>query len=198
MCNHSLGASKWKDFKDIISRQPRRDSSYNLRSRHQGGIRSISSSDPRPSRRLPVRQSSVKTTFFSDPCCIFFCCFDWFDANFKKSLNGSTNSLFSSTKESHNYNQTNIGSEKIGSKFQKLMSGVTEAGILESGITESGVTESGVIECGIIESGIIESGIIESGIIESGVMESGILESGVIESGFTEFGVTRESKQRSR
>ena len=169
MCNHSLGASKWKDFKDIILRQPRRDSSYNLRSRNQDGIRSISSSDPRPSRRLPVRQSSVKTTFFSDPCCIFFCCFDWFDANFKKTLNGSTNSLFSSTKESQNYDQTNNGSEKIGSKFQKervLMSGVTEAGILESGITESGVKESGITESGITESGIIESGAEESGIIE--------------------------------
>ena len=160
-----------------------------MRSRNQDGIRSISSSDPRPSRRLPVRQSSVKTTFFSDPCCIFFCCFDWFDANFKKTLNGSTNSLFSSTEESHNYDQTNDGSENIGSTFQKervLMSGVTEAGILESGITESGVTESGVTE-----SGIIESGIIESGVIESGVEESGIIECGVIECGVT---VTRESK----
>ena len=196
MCNHSLGASKWKDFKDIISRQPRRDSSsYNLRSRNQDGIRSISSSDPRPSRRLPVRQSSVKTTFFSDPCCIFFRCFDWFDAKFKKTLNGSTNSLFSSTKESHNYyDQTNDGSEKIGSKFQKervLMSGVTKARILESGITESGVTESGIIESGVEESGIIESGVIESGVTESGVAEPA-------ESGVTEFGVTCESKQRSR
>ena len=172
MCNHSLGASKWKDFKDIILRQPRRNSSYNLRSRNQDGIRSISSSDPRPSRRLPVRQSSVKTTFFSDPCCIFFCWFDWFDAKCKKTLNGSTNSLFSSTEESHNCIQTNNGSEKI----QKLMSGVTEAGILESGI--------------------IDSGIIESGIIEVGVKESGILESGIIESGVTEFGVTCERKQR--
>ena len=172
MCNHSLGASKWKDFKDIISRQPKRDSSYNLRSRNQDGIRSISSSDPRPSRRLPVRQSSVKTTFFSDPCCIFFGCFDWFDAKFKKTLNESTNSLLSSTKESHDYDQTNNGSEKIGSKFQSLMSGVTEAGILESGIVESGITRSGVTESGIIESGIIESGVIESGVIESGVAEA--------------------------
>ena len=176
MFNHSLGASKWKDFKDTILNQPKRDSNYNLRSRNQDGIRSISSSDPRPSRRLPVRQSSVKTTFFSDPFCIFFGCFDWFDAKFKKTLNESTNSLLSSTKGSHDYNQTNNGSEKIGSKFQSLMSGVTEAGILESGITESGVAESGIIESGIPESGVIESGIIESGV--------------------TEFGVTCERKQR--
>ena len=187
MCNHSLGASKWKDFKNNILRQPRRDSSYNLRSRNQDGIRSISSSDPRPSRRLPVRQSSIKTTFFSDPCCIFFCCFDWFDAKFKKNLNGSTSSLYSSTIESHNYDQTNDGSEKIGSKFPKKRVLISEAGILEFGITGSGIKESGVEESWIIESGVIECGVTESGVIECGVSDSGVAEAA--NSGVTEFRV---------
>ena len=37
--------------------------------------KTISDTDPRPSRRLPTRKSSVKTDIFSDPdcCCCFTC-----------------------------------------------------------------------------------------------------------------------------
>ena len=90
--NSDTSGEKWKDLKElIIIQQPKKEDLFNLSLSNEQNIRKISSSDPRPSRRLPMRQSSIKTSFFKDPCSCFCKHFEVEMASFQ-----SNSSLFSS------------------------------------------------------------------------------------------------------